>query len=50
LDPARGDSCGGGVETAAELLEVVEVLGDGGEGWGGGDGAGAGVIATDGLK
>src|SRR4029077_8510122 len=51
LDPDRGASRGGGVETAGELLEVVEVLGDGGEGCGG-DGAGAGVIAgeLDGLK
>jgi hypothetical protein len=52
LDPDRGASRGGGVETVGELLEVVEVLGDGGEGWGGGDGAGAGVITAelDGLK
>ena len=52
LNPDRGDSRGGGVELVGELLEVVEVLGDGAEGWGGGDGAGAGVITTefDGLK
>ena len=50
LDPDRGDSRGGGVETVGELLEVVEVPGDGGDGWG--DGAGAGVITAelDGLK
>jgi len=52
LDPDRGDSRGGGAETVGELLEDVEVPGDGGEGWGGGDGAGAGVITAelDGLK
>jgi hypothetical protein len=52
LNPERGDSRGGGVESVGELLEVVEVLGDGAGGWGGGDGAGAGVITTefDGLK
>src|SRR4029077_12869491 len=50
LDPDRGESRGGGVETVGELLEVVEVPGDGGDGWG--DGAGAGVITAelDGLK
>jgi hypothetical protein len=50
LDPDRGDSRAGGVETVGELLEVVEVPGDGGDGWG--DGAGAGVVTAelDGLK
>src|SRR5215471_10855919 len=43
---------GGGVESAGELLAAVEVLGDDAGGWGGGDGAGGGVITTefDGLK
>jgi hypothetical protein len=52
LDPERGDSRVVVVESVGELLEVVEVLGDGGAGRGGGDGAGAGVATTefDGLK
>jgi hypothetical protein len=51
LNPDRGDSLGGGAETVGELLEVVEVFGDGGEsrdgaGW---DGAGWDGVGWDGV-
>ena len=46
LDSDRG----GGVATVGELLDVVEVPGDGGDGWGGGDGAGVITAELDGLK